>query len=240
MSRGAFVIVVAMASIAAIASTGCSSFEAEQRARHPTDPTFEHPRRPTVQLARARLPQPLTFLAVHYWFNAYDAKSLRWERWELWQERGRVTTSWGHIHLDLMGPMGNVGGGDAVIEAEWTGDEAERLLAVLHRPELYPERDTYRAWPGPNSNTYVAWVLREAGVPFDLSPLAIGKDWRGWVGGGSTTTMSGVHLDSPLVGLKLGLVEGVELHVLAFTFGFAFIRPTLKTPLGSISMPTIP
>ena len=111
---------------------------------------------------------------------------------------------------------------------------------MLHRSPDYPHRDTYRAWPGPNSNTYVAWVLRESNVSADLGPLAIGKDWRGWIDGGATTTGTGLHFETPIVGAKLGLVEGVELHVLAFTFGFAFLKPTLKTPFGALSLPELP
>jgi hypothetical protein len=202
-------------------------------------PTFERPREPVVQLVRARLPMPLKVIAVHYWFNAYDAHARRWERWELWQEQGVGPSSWGHVHRDLMGPWDDVGGGEPLLEAEWVGDEASRLVATLHRPEDYPDRATYRAWPGPNSNTYVAWVLRESGVSADLDALGIGKDWRGWVGGGATTTGTGLHFETPLVGLKIGLVEGVEVHVLALTFGFALLRPTLKTPFGSLSLPAM-
>jgi hypothetical protein len=32
-------------------------------------------------------------------------------------------------------------------------------------------------WPGPNSNTFVAWVLREAGVEHALDPRAIGRNY---------------------------------------------------------------
>ena len=53
----------------------------------------------------------------------------------------------------------------------------ERIEAAVQR---YPWPRTYRAWPGPNSNTFVAWVARE--VPelgLDLPAHAIGKDWLG-------------------------------------------------------------
>ena len=41
-------------------------------------------------------------------------------------------------------------------------------------------RNTYSVWPGPNSNTFIAWIGRI--VPelrLDLPPTAIGKDWLG-------------------------------------------------------------
>ena len=41
----------------------------------------------------------------------------------------------------------------------------------------YRYKDRYLPWPGPNSNTFVAWVLRKAGVEFDLPWKALGKDY---------------------------------------------------------------
>jgi hypothetical protein len=32
-------------------------------------------------------------------------------------------------------------------------------------------------WPGPNSNTFVAWVLREAGIDFALDARGIGRSY---------------------------------------------------------------
>ena len=42
----------------------------------------------------------------------------------------------------------------------------------------YPWARTYKAWPGPNSNTFTAWVgkiVPELGL--DLPMSAIGKGW---------------------------------------------------------------
>src|SRR5262245_54321660 len=44
----------------------------------------------------------------------------------------------------------------------------------------YPWAGEYKVWPGPNSNTFTAWLLRavpELGA--DLPPTAIGKDYSG-------------------------------------------------------------
>jgi hypothetical protein len=226
--------------VAMLGLAGCGAHDAEWRARSPHDPRVDRPSRPVVQLVRATLPQPITFLAVHYWFNAFDPRARTWQRWEVREAAQLNATSWGHIHRDLQEPWDDVGGGAAVVEAEWLDDDASRLLATLQHPEQYPDRDTYRYWPGPNSNTYAAWVLRESNVAFDLGPLGVGKDWRGWIGGGITTTRTGLHFSTPLLGLKLGVVEGIEIELLALTFGFAFLRPTLKTPSGSVRLPYAP
>ena len=58
-----------------------------------------------------------------------------------------------------------------------------RSSRASKRPsQRYPYADSYRVWPGPNSNTFTAFVLRE--VPelrVDLPPTAIGKDYLGCV-----------------------------------------------------------
>src|SRR5689334_5965458 len=142
-----------------------------------SDGTAHPPREWLVQLRWATLPRPLGLLAVHHWFVLFDPDLEVWQRWEVWQDRDRGGTSWGHVHRDLMRPDRPVGGGPCVLAAQWSGAEARRLADVLARPEAYPHRSRYRAWPGPNSNTYAAWVLREAGVAFDLGRRAIGQGY---------------------------------------------------------------
>lgn len=202
--------------------------------REPIVKLDERPLGPVVQLHRATLPQPLTAFAVHYWFVAWDPDRASWERWEVWQDAGHASPSWGHVHRDLMPPDAGVGGGEGVVERQWYGAEAHALLEVLHTPRAYPLRAVYRAWPGPNSNTYAAWVLERAHVAADLDPRAIGKDWRGFVGAGATTTRTGVMVSTPVIGLKVGLRDGIVVSVLCLSFGAKLGPPALETPLGSL------
>jgi len=130
-----------------------------------------------VELRWATLPSVLALLAVHHWFAVFDPEARVWERWEVWQSQNAGGTSWGHVHKDLMRMDRGVGGGRAVVQATWRDEDARRIRDVLGEPSRYPNRDRYRAWPGPNSNTYVAWVLAEAGVACDLGRRAIGKDF---------------------------------------------------------------
>ena len=133
-----------------------------------------------VQLRCAKIPG-VSAIAAHCWFAEFDLRDLRWHRWEVWQVAGKGPGSWGHVRRDLMHPVRGVGHGDSWVLAEWTGTESARLTAVLREPTRYPWPDTYRYWPGPNSNTYVAWVLREARVSVDLPYAAIGK-WYCMIG----------------------------------------------------------
>src|SRR5262249_42657289 len=161
----------------------------------------------------------------------------RWHRWEVWQYRDVGGTSWGHLHRDLMRPDDDVGAGGARAVREWRGPDAVALLAVLNASPRYPWRDRYLTLPGPNSNTYVRWVLREAGVAHDLGPLALGKDYLGPLGCAFTSTGTGAQVETPLAGVKAGLLDGVEIHLMCLTLGVDFWTPGIKTPLGRLGFP---
>jgi hypothetical protein len=98
-------------------------------------------------------------------------------RWEVWQTKNAGGFCIGHVHRDLKDPDAGVGGGPSRLVTEWDGESAQRIAAVLRNSESYPFCEHYRMWPGPNSNTFVAWVLREAGVEHALDPRAIGRNY---------------------------------------------------------------
>lgn len=127
-----------------------------------------------VRLKYAPLPRPLGLVAAHYWFNVLEGD--RCDRWEIWQDRDAGGTSIGHLHCNLKPPEAGVGGGPPRLAREWSGDDALRIRNALLRP--YPFAHRYRAFPGPNSNTFVAWVLREAGIDYRLPWKAIGRSYR--------------------------------------------------------------
>jgi len=126
-----------------------------------------------VQLRYATLPSLLGLFAAHYWFVVWDADECH--RWEVWQTKNAGGRSIGHVHCDLKDPDAGVGGGPSRIAAEWSGAEAASIKAVLDGVAEYPFCGKYRYWPGPNSNTFAAWVLRKAAVKHALGPMALGK-----------------------------------------------------------------
>jgi len=48
-------------------------------------------------------------------------------------------------------------------------------MPVLDSAASYPFCGRYLAWPGPNSNTFVAWVLRRADIRHRLGWMALGR-----------------------------------------------------------------
>jgi hypothetical protein len=131
--------------------------------------------RTTVELRHATLPSPIGFFAVHCWLVLRDAGGAH--RWEVWQSRDAGGVSTGHVHCNLKAPDAGVGGGPSRVAATWSGAQAAAVAAVLRDPARYPHWDRYRSWPGPNSNTFVAWVLREAGISHRLDWRALGKKY---------------------------------------------------------------
>ena len=129
-----------------------------------------------MQLRCATLPFPLGWLAVHCWFVVFEPGGAC-HRWEVWQTRDAGGISIGHVHCDLKTPDAGVGGGPARIAAEWRGDQASRVTEVLRKADAYPHCDRYLAWPGPNSNTFAAWVLRQAGIEHRLPWQAFGRNF---------------------------------------------------------------
>ncbi len=128
------------------------------------------------------------------------------------------------------------------------GDEVDALIERLHAAARdYPYNDTYRLWPGPNSNTFTAHLARA--VPelrLELPTTAIGKDYL--PGGGliaRAPSGSGVQVSlRGLLGVIVALEEGVEINVLGLSAGIDLWPPALKLPgvgrLGFADTPGTP
>jgi Protein of unknown function (DUF3750) len=127
-----------------------------------------------VELRFAPLPW-IGALAWHYWFVVSDDTGRH--RWEVWQTKNAGGWCIGHVHRDLKRPEDGVGGGPSRLAREWDGENAARILAVLKTVQDYPYCQKYRYWPGPNSNTFVAWVLRQAGIEHALDPRGLGRNY---------------------------------------------------------------
>ena len=114
------------------------------------------------------------------------------------------------------------------------GPEAEKLIPRIDAAaRSYPHAKEYSAWPGPNSNTFVAWITRAVPeLAVDLPPTAIGKDYLGGDIVGSAPSGRGLQFSlAGLFALTASAVEGLELNLLGLTFGINPFDPALKLPL---------
>ena len=111
----------------------------------------------------------------------------------------------------------------------------KRIDKVAHD---YPYAKTYTLWPGPNSNTFTAWIARA--VPelhVDLPATAVGKDYTGSTFVSTAPSGSGFQFSvAGLVGVAAGPIEGFELNLLGLSFGAN--GSSLKLPLvGKVALP---
>jgi hypothetical protein len=94
-------------------------------------------------------------------------------------------------------------------------------------------------WPGPNSNTFTASVLRAVPeLEATLPPNALGKDFRPYPYLGLTDSGTGIEASLwGLLGVKVGWVEGVELNFFGLVAGLDLRHPALKLPgFGRLGM----
>jgi hypothetical protein len=131
-------------------------------------------------------------------------------------------------------------GAEPTLLFELRGEPAEQAIAGIE-DAVSTYRDSYRLWPGPNSNTLVADLVRSVDeLKVDLPPTAIGKDflpdWRIFAPAPSGTGWQ-VSLAGSL-GLLVALEEGIEINLLGAVFGLDLNPPAFKLPIvGRLGFP---
>lgn len=115
------------------------------------------------------------------------------------------------------------------------GDKALKIIKQVEALiPTYPFSDRYSVWPGPNSNTFVAYMLRNIDeLELELPATAVGKDYLGNNQFFSKTpSNTGFQLSAfGLLGFSLGFAEGVELNLLGVHIGLDIWTPALKLPI---------
>ena len=176
---------------------------------------------------------------------AYRGGPTHWSQWDR-SVTGRLGDAASHPEARILVMSGRTRGWKGALAVHsWIDIKGAQAQAFIPRIEAaiknyqYANYGDYRMWPGPNSNTFVATVLRsvpELGVA--MPPNAVGRDYRalpylGWSdsGTGVEASLWGV------LGVKLGWVEGIELNVLGLVAGLDLRHPALKLPaLGRIGV----
>lgn len=166
--------------------------------------------------------------AVHSWIVLKPENGERWTRYDV--------IGWGNpIRTNGWAPDGRWRGSDPALVADVRGPAAQRLIPRIEAAvQSYRWRNPgeYRAWPGPNSNTFVAHVMRAVPVIGTTLPgNAIGRDFRPDFYLGRSDSGTGIELNLwGYGGFKLAWVEGIELHVLGLVAGLDLRQPGLKLP----------
>jgi hypothetical protein len=123
------------------------------------------------------------------------------------------------------------------------GRFVEKIIPKIEKSVMrYPYKKDYITWPGPNSNTFIAWIARD--VPemrLSLPSNAVGKDFLNlsqgeWIARTPSGTGFQVSLYG-IVGILLAVDEGIEINLLGLVYGFSLTKMTLKLPgFGDIKL----
>lgn len=142
-------------------------------------------------------------------------------------------------------------GSEPVLLAELRGEQASAAIPrITKAAAAYPFDNWYRIWPGPNSNTFIAYLARHAPeLALDLPPNALGKDYPVPVPGDDgeapsflSTTPSGRGFQLSFegaLGVLVSPVEGWEVNVLGLGFGLDPDELALRLP-GVGKLPLTP
>lgn len=186
-----------------------------------------------VQVYAARTVGVRGLFGVHSWIAVKPAKAKAYTVYEVigWKLRWDDTA----VSVRERAPDARWFGNEPGLLADVRGAAAEPLIPrIMRAVQSYPYGDEYSAWPGPNSNTFTAWVTRAVPeLEVDLPPTAIGKDYlRGGVftaapsGSGYQLSLAG------LLGVTASTVEGLEVNLLGLSFGVDPWPPAIKLPLA--------
>lgn len=190
-------------------------------------------REAVVQVYAARAVSWRGFFGVHSWIAAKPEGAPGFTVYEVigW----RILRGMPGVTISNRAADGRWFGALPEIIADLRGAQAKAVLDKLDGVVgRYPYVDQYRLWPGPNSNTFVAYVGRE--IPelrLDLPPTAIGKDY---LTNGSIFAQapSGTGYQVSLFGL-FGMLaaaeEGFEINLLGLHFGIDPAGLALKLPI---------
>jgi hypothetical protein len=183
-----------------------------------------------VQVYGARTIGAKGLFGVHTWVAVKPTDARQWTVYEVVGWRLRWSAS--AVVVDSRPPDGRWFGAVPELYAQRRGAGVDELIERIEKAaRAYPYGAEYRAWPGPNSNTFTAWIARSVPeLELDLPATAIGKDYLGSSIVGTAPSGRGLQLSLVgVLGLAVSGVDGVELNLLGLNFG---VSPNgLKLPI---------
>lgn len=189
-----------------------------------------------VMILAARTGRWKGIFAEHTWLVLKPRGAAAWTRYDV--------VGWGPpVRRDVRAADSFWYGNRPYVVTRLAGPRAEALIAPIEAAiARYPfaAPGSYSVWPGPNSNTFIAWVVRQVpGLDAELPAVAIGKDYlgpglglaRAASGTGYVVSLAGV------VGLTVALREGVEISIGGTAIGLDPDDLAVKLPaLGKLGL----
>lgn len=116
------------------------------------------------------------WFAIHTWIAAKSSRAAAYTVYEVvgWRQRRGLPV----VRIEQDAPDRYWYGARPRLVKEFRGEGTDRLIEAVDRAaRSYPWPDDYVAFPGPNSNTFTAWVARqvpELGLELPFSALGSG------------------------------------------------------------------
>jgi hypothetical protein len=194
-------------------------------------------REAVVQVYGARTMGAKGLFGVHTWVAVKPTDAPQWTIYEVvgWRLR------WNDTALVIRNRQPDMWfGSKGELYADKRGRGVDELIKRIDEAAKdYPYAKEYTLWPGPNSNTFTAWIGRAVPeLEIDLPATAIGKDFTGTQIFSRAPSGRGMQVSlGGLLGLSASGIEGIELNILSLNFGVS--GSGVKLPLiGRIGSPS--
>jgi hypothetical protein len=185
-----------------------------------------------IQVYAARAVSWRGVFSLHTWIAVKPTDAPRFTRYEVLGFG--VANGAPAVRIDRTGPDNYWFGARPQIILDRRGPDVDAIIeGIVAAVARYPYPHEYRAWPGPNSNTFTAYIARQ--VPelgLDLPSNAIGKDFlpegalfaKAPSGSGFQVSLYG------LAGVLFAAEEGLKVNILGLNIGVDAAVPALKLP----------
>jgi hypothetical protein len=214
-----------------------------------------------VVVQSAALPDSTPFYAHFAHHSWIDLKPEGWDRWIRLEVDRYTGVEVEAIEPWKFASNERFGGKTSVLAIYRSGTAEvliSQILAETHRQSIFENQlvfdpkdlqgfldgydrgfFSYQPWtreydtiPGPNSNTFIASLIDEiCGLEVELDHNAVGKDYPDRFRISTTSAGYGFEMDSPYLGLGIGLKQGIELHLIGLTAGISIWPPAIKIPI---------
>ena len=184
-------------------------------------------RKAAVYVLAARTGRWKGIFAHHTWIVLKPAGAHTYTRYDV--------VGWGRpVRKDNYDPDGKWYSHKPNIVVSLHGGAAARAipqirLAILRYP--FSDRGDYHIWPGPNSNTFIAYIARSVpALACGLLPTAIGKDYSESLFD-TVPSRTGWQISiRGIFAVTVAWVEGIEINLFGAVVGLDLRRPAIKLP----------
>ena len=115
--------------------------------------------------------------AIHTWIAVKARNAEQYTKYQVlgWRQRRGLPV----VSISNGDPDGDWFGAEPVLLLDHRGAKAEQLIESVHQAvRSYPFAQEYVMYPGPNSNSFIAWIgLEVPELGLDLPVKAIGQSW---------------------------------------------------------------